>query len=108
VRGFTEVLRAETQSLPIGSTVIVITPILSDVLRGALLRLRERGLRVVVCALTDAPPAPLPGLLLYHLPPPADAPYLRPPAPPNLRKVFGEEAAAPGPPPATVPAKVGM
>jgi len=108
VRGFTEVLRAETQSLPIGSTVIVISPVLTDTLRGALLRLRERGLRVVVCALTDAPPEPLPGLLLYHLPPPADAPYLRPPKPPSLRTLFDEDAAAPGAPPAPAEAPAGV
>jgi hypothetical protein len=77
--------------------VIVITPVLTDAVRGALLRLRDRGMRVVVCALTDAPPEPLPGLLLYHLPPPADAPYLRPPPPPALRMPF-DASAAPGSP----------
>ncbi len=76
IRGFSEILRTETQNLPHGSTVVAICPVLPEVTRGALLRLRERGLRVVVCALTDAPPEPLPGLLLYHLPPPANAPYL--------------------------------
>ena len=77
VQGFTEVLRAETQSLPAGATVVVITPLLPDPLRGALLRLRERGLRLVICALTDARPEPVPGVLLYHLPPPRDAAFLR-------------------------------
>jgi hypothetical protein len=77
VQGFTEVLRAEAQSLPAGATVVVITPVLPDPLRGALLRLRERGLRLVICALTDARPEPIPGALLYHLPPPAGAGFLR-------------------------------
>ncbi|HUS14591.1 MAG TPA: DUF58 domain-containing protein, partial [Chloroflexia bacterium] len=90
VRGFTELLRTGTQSLPIGSTVVVLCPVLPDAIRGALLRLRERGLRVVVCALTDTPPDPLPGLLLYHLPPPRGAEYLQPPAEPDLRRVFGD------------------
>jgi hypothetical protein len=80
--------------------------VLTDALRGALGRLRERGLRVVVCALTDAPPDPLPGLLLYHLPPPADAPYLRPPKPPSLRTLFDADTAAPGAPPAPAEAPV--
>ncbi|HMA37930.1 MAG TPA: DUF58 domain-containing protein [Chloroflexia bacterium] len=86
VRGFTEILRTGTQSLPIGSTIVVISAILSDDIRSALLRLRERGQRVVVCALGDERPAPLPRLLLYHLPPPRAADYLRAPQMTDLRR----------------------
>ncbi|MDQ2808120.1 MAG: DUF58 domain-containing protein [Chloroflexota bacterium] len=77
IRGFTDLLRSETQNLPLGSTVVVVTPVLPVPLRAALVRLRERRLRLVVCALADDPPPPLPGMTLYHLPAPREAEYLR-------------------------------
>lgn len=108
--GFIDLLRIETQHLPAGSTVVTICPVLTPAIRGALLRLRERGLRAVVCVLSDAPPEPLPGLLVHHLPPPKNAPYLRnsvsdlltgpPPLPPRADAVGSprqvlEEASVP-------------
>jgi uncharacterized protein (DUF58 family) len=68
VQGFTELLRAETLHLPWGSTIVVVTPIMTDFLESTLLRLKERGHRVVVCALTPKPPTPLAGILTCHLP----------------------------------------
>lgn len=94
VRGFGEVLRTGTQSLPIGSTVVAICPVLPDPLRGALLRLRERGMRVVVCSLTDEAPQPLPGLLLYHIPPPRDAEYLQVKWAPGTAMPAGAQSAS--------------
>ncbi len=76
IRTFTDLLRTEAYNLPLGSTVVVLTPLLPVPLRAALVRLRERGLRIVVCALSDDAPPPLPGILLYHLPPPREAEYL--------------------------------
>ena len=76
VQGFSTVLRAESNHLPWGSTLVVVTPILPDYLAGALLRLKAYGFRVVLCALMPRPPAPIPGITTYHLP----LPGARPPA----------------------------
>jgi hypothetical protein len=46
-----------------------------------LVRLKERGHKVVLCALTPKPPAPISGIITYHLPLPKAAPR---PAPPPI------------------------
>ena len=77
IRPFSELLRTEAHNLPLGSTVVVLTPVLPVSLRATLVRLRERGMRIVVCALSDDPPPPLPRMTVYHLPAPREAEYLR-------------------------------
>jgi uncharacterized protein (DUF58 family) len=81
VQGFVELLRAEGTRLPWGSTLVVVTPIVPDFLEVALLRLKERGHKVVLCALTPRPPPSLPGIVTYHLPLPPAAPRRATPPP---------------------------
>lgn len=85
VQGFVELLRVEGTRLPWGSTLVVVTPIIPDFLEVALLRLKERGHKVVLCALTPKPPPTLPGILTYHLP-----------LPPASRRAAVPPPAAPG------------
>lgn len=80
VQGFHELVQSESGHLPWGSTIVVVTPIVPEFLEVILLRLKERGHKVVLCALTPKPPAPLPGIITYHLPLPKPPP--RPAAPP--------------------------
>jgi hypothetical protein len=106
IQGFTELLRMETQSLPVGSTVVVITPVLPVALRAVLVRLRERGLRGVVCALSDEAPPPVPGLRLYHLPPPREAEFLRRASEIERARIPDDmRRTAPGAPPFPQPAE---
>jgi uncharacterized protein (DUF58 family) len=64
-------LMAESSRLPWGSTLVVVTGIVSDDLLAALLRLRDVGRRVVLVSLEDRPSCPymtLPGIRVHHLP----------------------------------------
>ncbi len=82
VQGFHELLQAESGPLPWGSTIVVVTPIVPEHMIATLVRLKERGHKVVLCALPPRPPAPIPGIITYHLPLPK-APA-RPAAPPPV------------------------
>jgi uncharacterized protein (DUF58 family) len=81
VQGFHELLQAESGRLPWGSTIVVVTPIVPEHMVATLVRLKERGHKVVLCALTPKPPAPISGIITYHLPLPKAAPR---PAPPPI------------------------
>jgi uncharacterized protein (DUF58 family) len=64
-------LMAESARLPWGSTLVVVTSIVTDELMAALVRLRDVGRRLVLVSLEDHPsPAfrSLPRVLTYHLP----------------------------------------
>lgn len=87
VQGFHELLVAESGRLPWGSTIVVVTPIVPDYVLATLVRLKERGHKIVLCALTPKPPEPINGIIMYHLPlPKTDAA----PAPPPI--IFGSPA----------------
>ncbi len=84
VQGFHELLQSESGRLPWGSTIVVVTPIVPEFLEVILLRLKERGHKVVLCALTPKPTVPLPGIITYHLPLPKAPPSRPAPPPVNL------------------------
>lgn len=64
-------LITESPRLPWGATLVVVTPVVTEELMAALLRLREVGRRLVLVSLEDRPSpsfVSLPGILTYHLP----------------------------------------
>ena len=65
-------LMAESPRLPWGATLVVVTSIVTDELRAAILRLREVGRRLVLVVLEDestaASPVSVPGVPTYRLP----------------------------------------
>ncbi len=62
-------LLAESPKLPWGSTLVVVTAIVSEALAATLLRLRDVGRRLVLISLDQEPPGQeLEGILSYHLP----------------------------------------
>jgi len=67
-------LITESPRLPWGATLVIITGVVSEELRAALVQLREVGRQLALIALTDEPPEPLPGVLIYHLPEAATEP----------------------------------
>jgi uncharacterized protein (DUF58 family) len=73
VRPFTlgsieQILRIETESLRYGSTIIVVTSVVDDLLERPLLDLRRRGHAVVVVHTGYQPPErQIPGVRIYHI-----------------------------------------
>ncbi len=64
-----DLLLAESPKLPWGSTLVVVTAIVSDELVATLLRLRDVGRRLVLISLGQEPPGrELEGILSYHIP----------------------------------------
>lgn len=64
-----KLLLAESPKLPWGSTLVVVTAIVSEELVATLLRLRDVGRRLVLVSLGQKPPGQeLEGILSYHLP----------------------------------------
>jgi uncharacterized protein (DUF58 family) len=63
-------LRDESPNLPWGATLVVVTAVVTDELRATLARLREAGRRLVLIGVDYEPPAPPPGILCHHAPPP--------------------------------------
>jgi len=62
-------LMAESPKLPWGSTLVVVTAIVSEELAATLLLLRDVGRRLVLISLDQEPPSQeLEGILSYHLP----------------------------------------
>ncbi len=66
-------LLRESPHLPWVSTIVLVTAVVTDEIQIALLRLHEAGRRVVLLALGDQPPPPLPGrraeaIVTYHIP----------------------------------------
>ena len=61
-------LEEETPRFPWGSTVIVVTMTMTDALRGALAKLVQRGLRVVIVALGFVDDPGLAGVVVHRLP----------------------------------------
>jgi uncharacterized protein (DUF58 family) len=64
-------LMAESPRLPWGSTLVVVTAIVTEDLLSALVRLRDVGRRVVLVSLEDEPSHPYtlpPGVVVHHLP----------------------------------------
>jgi len=86
-------LLRESPYLPWVSTIVVVTAVITDELRIALVRLREAGRRVVLLALGDEPPPLMrtrygsESVLTYHIP--ADVPAFQR----NLRSASAIEAA---------------
>jgi uncharacterized protein (DUF58 family) len=64
-------LMAESRSLPWGSTLVVVTSVMTDALQATLLRLHDVGRRLVLVSLEDRPSPSflsIPGVQTYHLP----------------------------------------
>jgi len=64
-------LLMESPRLPWGSTLVVVTPLVTDDLLAALVRLHDVGRRLVLVSLDEEPLRPYalpPGVLVYHLP----------------------------------------
>ena len=64
-------LLAESPRLPWGSTLVVVTALVTEDLLSALVRLYDVGRRLVLVSLEDEPSRPYtlpPGMLVYHLP----------------------------------------
>jgi uncharacterized protein (DUF58 family) len=66
----------ESPKLPIGATLVMVTPFLSESITTASVRLRDSGRRVVWVALGKKVPQDLHGVLCYHLPIGLDEPEL--------------------------------
>jgi len=67
-------LIAESSALPWGSTIVVVTGIVTDDIAGAVSRLQRAGRRMVVISLAEpAPPEMDEDVLVYHLPDLRDA-----------------------------------
>ncbi len=54
--------------IPFGSALVLVTAVIRPELPEVLLRLKRHGRRLVLVALTAAPPPFVPGILTYHLP----------------------------------------
>jgi uncharacterized protein (DUF58 family) len=64
-------LMTESRNLPWGSTLVVVTAVVTDSLQATLLRLHDVGRRLVLVSLEDRPSpsfAAIPGVQTYHLP----------------------------------------
>ena len=62
-------LIAESSSLPWGSTIVLVTGIVTEDIAGAVSRLQRAGRRMVVISLAEpAPPEMDEDVLVYHLP----------------------------------------
>jgi uncharacterized protein (DUF58 family) len=64
-------LMTESRSLPWGSTLVVVTAVMTDALQATLLRLHDVGRRIVLVSLEDRPSPSfpdIPGVRTYHLP----------------------------------------
>lgn len=75
-------LEQESPRFPWGSTVLVVTMTMTNLLRGALAKLVQRGLRVVIVALGFVDDPGLAGIVVHRLPWQAVATATRPFAPP--------------------------
>ncbi|MCB9438182.1 MAG: DUF58 domain-containing protein [Anaerolineales bacterium] len=64
----------ESPRLPIGATIVMITPFVSDMITSASLRLQSSGRRVVWVVLGKKRPDDVPNILIHHLPIPKDEP----------------------------------
>ena len=63
-----EIIQAERSHLPAGSTVVVITSTMSEMLIDTLARMRRRGHAVTILFIGDTPaPVKLAGITIYHL-----------------------------------------
>ncbi len=65
---FPQLLQAETLRLPWGSTIVVITALMTPPLAATLASLREAGHRPVLVAVDRLTPPPIRGLTVHHLP----------------------------------------
>ncbi|RME83057.1 MAG: DUF58 domain-containing protein [Caldilineae bacterium] len=66
---FERLLAAESPRLPWGSTLVIISPILTPALIATLIDLKATGRRLVLLSLDDAPPPDsLEGILVYKIP----------------------------------------
>jgi len=68
-----ELLRWESPRLPWGSTLVVVTAVVTDQLTAAILRLRDAGRRMALVSLAEDPPPHLDGVATFHLPASAPA-----------------------------------
>ena len=64
----------ESPRLPIGATIVLITPYVSDMIRLSSLRLKAHGRRIVWVVLGRKAPERVPGIPLHHLPIPIAEP----------------------------------
>jgi uncharacterized protein (DUF58 family) len=66
-------LLAESSGLPWGSTVVLVTGIVTPAIAGAVERLRDAGRNMVVISLAEPAPPEIERVLIYHLPALRDA-----------------------------------
>lgn len=64
----------ESPRLPVGATIVMITPFVNDMITSASLRLQTSGRRVVWVVLGKKKPADTPNILIHHLPIPKEEP----------------------------------
>lgn len=65
---FDRFLIDESPRLPWGATLVLITPFVTDLILGSILRLRDSGRHIVLISLSKAPPPEIPGIMTHHLP----------------------------------------
>ncbi len=78
ISSFDRFLLDESPRLPWGATLVLITPFVNEAIAGTILRLRDRGRRLVLIGLGHAPLPFIPGVLAYHLPIQEEEPLLPP------------------------------
>lgn len=66
-------LVSESVELPWGSTIVVVTGIVTEAIAGAIQRLRDAGRHMVLISLEEKAPPRLDGVLTYHVPALRDA-----------------------------------
>lgn len=65
---FETFLLHESSRLPWGSTILIITAVVTPELEVVMLRLKDAGRKLVLLSMAEAPPRWLRGVLTYHLP----------------------------------------
>lgn len=65
---FEDLLISAGAELPWGSTMVVVTGIVTEEIAESLQRLRVAGRHIVLISMEEAPPPELDGMLIYHLP----------------------------------------
>ncbi|MGH9175581.1 MAG: DUF58 domain-containing protein, partial [Vicinamibacterales bacterium] len=78
---FPRLLRAETLRFPWGSTIVVVTALMSDPIAAALADLARAGHRLVLVTIDDVPLPPIRGLLTFRV----DGSSIAGPRPPRKR-----------------------
>ncbi|MCI0393312.1 MAG: DUF58 domain-containing protein [Chloroflexi bacterium] len=61
-------MQRESRRLPLATTLVLVTAVVTEEIMVSLLRLKEAGRRVVLISLADEPPRCPPGILAYHTP----------------------------------------